>query len=87
MITQKIIIINKLGLHARPANNFVKLANQFQSKISIMKNGKPLNAKSMLGVLAAGAKCGTEIELACDGVDEDAAMLAMTNAINAGLGE
>lgn len=87
MITQKITIKNKLGLHARPASNFVKMAQSFKSKIEILKGEKRLNAKSMIGILAAGAKCGTEIELAIDGEDEQEAMRQLTEFIDAGLGE
>jgi len=87
MITQKITIKNKLGLHARPASNFVKMAQSFKSKIEILKGEKRLNAKSMIGILAAGAKCGTEIELAIEGEDEQEAMKQLTEFIDAGLGE
>ena len=87
MITQKITIKNKLGLHARPASNFVKMAQSFKSKIEILKGEKRLNAKSMIGILAAGAKCGTEIELAVEGEDEQEAMKQLTEFIDAGLGE
>lgn len=87
MITQKITIKNKLGLHARPASNFVKMAQSFKSSIEILKGEKRLNAKSMIGILAAGAKCGTEIELAVEGEDEQEAMKQLTEFIDAGLGE
>ena len=87
MITQKATIINKLGLHARPANNFVKLASSFKSDINIIKGDKKMNAKSMLGILQAAAKCGQEIEIQCDGVDEEEAMKSLVDAIAAGLGE
>ncbi len=87
MITQKITIKNKLGLHARPASNFVKMAQSFKCAVEIVKDGKRLNAKSMIGILAAGAKCGTEIELACNGEDEQEAMQKLTEFIDAGLGE
>jgi len=87
MITQKITIKNKLGLHARPASNFVKMAQSFKSKVEILKGEKRLNAKSMIGILAAGAKCGTEIELAIEGEDEQEAMKQLTEFIDAGLGE
>jgi len=87
MITQKITIKNKLGLHARPASNFVKMAQSFKSSVEILKGEKRLNAKSMIGILAAGAKCGTEIELAIEGEDEQEAMKQLTEFIDAGLGE
>ena len=87
MITQKTTIKNKLGLHARPASNFVKMAQSFKCSVEILKGEKRLNAKSMIGILAAGAKCGTEIELACNGEDEQEAMNQLLAFIDAGLGE
>jgi len=87
MITQKVTIINKMGLHARPASNFVKMAQSFTSSVEIMKGEKRLNAKSMIGILAAGAKYGTEIELAVHGDDEQEALRQLIEFINAGLGE
>lgn len=87
MITQKTTIKNKLGLHARPASNFVKMAQSFKCSVEILKGEKRLNAKSMIGILAAGAKCGTEIELSCNGEGEEEAMKQLIDFIDAGLGE
>lgn len=87
MITQKVTITNKLGLHARPASNFVKMAQSFKSSIEILKGEKRLNAKSMIGILGAGAKCGTEIELAANGEDEQEAISQLVAFIESGLGE
>lgn len=87
MIIQKVTIKNKLGLHARPASNFVKMAQSFKSSVEILKGEKRLNAKSMIGILGAGAKCGMEIELATNGEDEREAMDQLVAFIDAGLGE
>lgn len=87
MITQKVTIRNKLGLHARPASNFVKMAQSFKSSVEILKGEKRQNAKSMIGILGAGAKCGTEIELCANGEDEQDAMSRLVAFIEEGLGE
>lgn len=87
MISETVLIKNPLGLHARPASNFSKLAAKFKSDIKIIKDDKKLNAKSVLLVMSAGVKCGMEIVLTCDGVDEQEAMQALVAAIDAGLGE
>ena len=78
MISQKITVNNPSGLHLRPAG---ALCNE------AIKYGAKSNAKSVLSVLGACVKCGDEIELICDGTDEQAAMEALTSAISSGLGE
>ncbi|MDD2458102.1 MAG: HPr family phosphocarrier protein [Eubacteriales bacterium] len=87
MITQSVTIKNPLGLHARPAKNFVQIATQFKSAVSFAKDNKTFNAKSILMVMGAGAKCGQAIELSCDGPDEQQALTALVEAIESGLGE
>lgn len=87
MITKKVTIRNKMGLHARPASNFVKMAQSFTSSVEILKGEKRMNAKSMIGILAVGAKFGTEIELAIHGDDEQEALHQLIDFIDAGLGE
>ncbi len=87
MISKKTIISNPTGLHARPASVFVKETQRYKSKISIVVNGKEYNAKSILGVLSAAAKHGTEIELICTGEDEAEACTGLIAAIESGLGE
>ena len=87
MIEKKVIVINKSGLHARPASTLVKEASRFKAKISIKKAEKNYDVKSILGILSAGISCGTEISLICDGEDEAEALKRLTELIEAGLGE
>ncbi|NCA99232.1 MAG: HPr family phosphocarrier protein [Clostridia bacterium] len=87
MITQSVTIKNPLGLHARPAKNFVQIASQYKSNVTFAKDSKSFNAKSILMVMSAGAKCGQSIELSCDGPDEQQALTALVEAIDSGLGE
>lgn len=87
MIMQKIIIKNPTGLHLRPAGLFCKTAVQFKSKITFQHKETTANAKSVLSVLGACIKTGDEIELICEGEDEQEAMAAMLAIIEDGLGE
>ena len=87
MVTQKVQIINPTGLHLRPAGVLSQTAMKFKCDIIIECGEKRIVAKSVLNVMAAGIKCGTEINLICDGEDEEEAMKSMSEAIESGLGE
>ena len=76
----------KIG-NLRPAGLLCKAALRFQSSIKFEYGHTTANAKSVLSVLGACVKCGDEIELICDGADEQEAMAAITELINSGLGE
>lgn len=87
MISRKVTVKNPTGLHLRPAGILCKEAMKFKSLITFSFAGGSANAKSVLSVLGACVKCGSEIELVCDGADENEAMEALVNAIESGLGE
>ena len=87
MISQKVIIKNPTGLHLRPAGILCKEAMEFKSMITFRFRDSTANAKSVLSVLGACVKSGDEIELICEGEDEEKAMHALINAIESGLGE
>ena len=87
MLSQKITVSNPSGLNLRPAGNLCNEAIKYQSSIEFVFEGGRANAKSVLSVLGACVKCGDEIELICDGTDEQEAMEALTGAISSGLGE
>ena len=88
MVSQKVTVMNESGLHARPANVFVKEAVRHTGcNILIKKDGKTYMGKSIVQVLAACVKKGTEIELIADGANEETALQDMIAAINSGLGE
>lgn len=74
MVRQNVRVNILSGLHFRPAGKLTELAMGFNSKITIMMNGNEADAKSFLGVLAACIKCGDEVEIICDGSDEQAAL-------------
>ena len=87
MVKQKVTIKNPTGLHLRPAGILCKEAMQFKSLITFEFEGNVSNAKSVLSVLGACVKCGDEIELTCEGEDEDEALKSLIGAIESGLGE
>ena len=87
MISKTLTVVNPSGLHLRPAGVLSQTAMKFKSDITIECGEKKIVAKSVLNVMAAGIKCGTEITLICDGEDEQAAMDTLRQAIESGLGE
>jgi len=87
MIKQEIEIINKLGLHARASSKLTQTASQFSSEIWIEKNGRKVNAKSIMGVMMLAAAKGSTITLEAIGIDEQAAIEALKTLINDYFGE
>ena len=87
MVSKKVVINNPTGLHLRPAGIFCNTAVQFDSKVTFQHDTTTSNAKSVLSVLGACIKKGDEIELICEGPDEEGALAAMVKAIEDGLGE
>ena len=87
MLQREIEIINKLGLHARASAKLTQLAGQFASDIWVARNGKRVNAKSIMGVMMLAAAKGTTINIETDGPDEAAAMTALTGLIADYFGE
>jgi phosphocarrier protein HPr len=87
MIKTSITISNKLGLHARASAKLTKLAGGFQSEISISRNDRRVNAKSIMGVMMLAAGIGSVVEIEIDGPDEQAAIDALTALINDKFGE
>ncbi|MBQ7556841.1 MAG: HPr family phosphocarrier protein [Lachnospiraceae bacterium] len=87
MVSRKVTIKNPTGLHLRPAGILCKEAMQFKSLITFTFGENTANAKSVLSVLGACVKSGDEIELHCDGEDEEDALAALVTVIENGLGE
>lgn len=74
MVSQKVNVTNPEGLHMRPAGVFTKEMSKFESDVNIVFGGKDYNGKSIMNVIAACIKCGSEIEIQCSGSDEEAAL-------------
>ena len=87
MLSKTLTIVNPSGLHLRPAGVLSQTAMKFKCDVLIECGEKRIIAKSVLNVMAAGIKSGTEINLICDGEDEAAAMETLSQAIESGLGE
>ncbi|GLR12536.1 HPr family phosphocarrier protein [Chitinimonas viridis] len=81
MAQQEVEIINKLGLHARASSKLTQLASRFRSEVWLTRNGKRVNAKSIMGVMMLAAAKGSRISVEISGEDEDAAMAAITELI------
>ena len=82
MITKKLTIINKLGLHARAAAKVVSIANEFESTITITKDGKNADARSIMKLLMLSASQGSRINIEVDGTDQKDAMKSIEKLFN-----
>lgn len=87
MVSQTITIKNEQGLHMRPAGMLVKEIGKLNSDVIIDFNGKKTNAKSVLNIIAACIKCGSEVTIECNGADEAEALSKTINLIESGFGE
>lgn len=87
MIKTTVTISNKLGLHARASAKLTKLAGSFKSEVFMSRNGRRVNAKSIMGVMMLAAGIGTEITLETNGEREEEAMQALVDLINDKFGE
>lgn len=87
MVSQKVKIINPSGIHARPAGELAKAAKGCASDVLILVGEKAVNAKSVLNLMAAAIKCGTEVTVQCNGDGEEEDLRRMVEAIESGLGE
>ena len=80
-------IRNKFGLHARPAAEFVKLANTYRSEIMVRKYDLEVNGKSIMGMMMLAAECGVEITVRASGPDADQAVNDLVSLVESGFGE
>jgi phosphocarrier protein HPr len=87
MLQTEAEIVNKLGLHARAAAKLTQLASGFQSEIWLTRNGRRVNAKSIMGVMMLAAGKGAKISIETDGSDADAALQALLTLIVGKFGE
>lgn len=87
MIKSSITISNKLGLHARASAKLTKLAGSFKSDIHLSRNGRRVNAKSIMGVMMLAAGPGSDVEIEAEGADEGQAVAALRALIEAKFGE
>jgi phosphocarrier protein len=87
MITRDFTISNKLGLHARPSAQITQTASRYAAEVWLSRNGRRVNAKSIMGVMMLAAGQGSVLTVEADGPDESAAVEAVGELINSGFGE
>lgn len=87
MIKDSVLIENETGLHARPATEIAKIAMKYKCDVNLIVNGKTINAKSPLMIMSAGIKSKTQLEILCDGEDEEKAIEELKIAFENQLGE
>lgn len=87
MVSKDFTIKNKMGFHMRPANVFVTKMTSFASDINIVFGGKKINGKSIMNIMAACIKCGSDITVECEGADEVEMLAAAAEMIESGFGE
>lgn len=87
MVSKEFTIKNKMGFHMRPANVFVTEMTKFSSDVNIIFNGKTINGKSIMNIMAACIKCGSTITIECSGEDEAQMLEAASALVESGFGE
>ncbi|MBR3737877.1 MAG: HPr family phosphocarrier protein [Eubacterium sp.] len=87
MVSKSFTLTNKMGFHMRPAQVFVTAMAKYSSDITITFNGKDINGKSIMNIMAACMKCGSEITVSCNGADEEAMLSEASLMIESGFGE
>jgi phosphocarrier protein len=87
MLQQELLIINKLGLHARASALLVKTASRFNSDVKLAREGVEVNCKSIMGIMMLAAAKGTTVRLTVEGADEAEAMRCIGDVISTGFGE
>ena len=87
MVSANTTIVNPMGMHMRPAQLFVNEMTPYDCDVTILFGGKEINGKSIMNLMAACIKQGSEIEIRCDGKDVQAALKAAVALVESGLGE
>ena len=87
MRSRSVEVVNQLGVHARAAAKFVHLASRFEARVRVARSGREIDGKSILGILLLAAARGTTIVISVDGIDEQAALEALSALVESGFGE
>jgi phosphotransferase system HPr (HPr) family protein len=87
MTSHTVTVVNQLGMHARAAAKFVHLATRFQSHVRVLRDGRQMDGKSIMGILLLAAACGSTITITAEGGDEREAVAALTALVESGFGE
>ena len=86
-IEKEIAIVNRLGLHARPAAMFVRIASRHRSEVWVSKEGEEVNGKSIMGLMMLAAGQGSKLRIRCEGLDAEKAIEELEELINARFNE
>jgi phosphocarrier protein len=86
-VEKEITVLNRLGLHARPAAMFVRIASRYRSEIWVSKEGEEVNGKSIMGLMMLAAGQGSKLRIRCEGPDAAKAMAELEELINARFNE
>jgi phosphocarrier protein HPr len=86
-VERTVRIVNKFGLHARPAAEFVKAAGRFSADIFVRKDELEVNGKSIMGMMMLAAECGSEITIRADGADSETAVNELVGLVERRFGE
>ena len=87
MVSKKVTLVNPQGFHMRPASEYAGAMAKYQSSVKMMVGDKEVDAKSLMHIMAACIKCGNEVEIICDGPDENEALADAVGRIESGLGD
>ena len=87
MVSEKITLTNAQGMHMRPAQLFVNAVAPYRCDVTILYNGSDINGRSIMNLMAACIKCGSEIEIQCSGDQEQECLDAAIALVKSGLGE
>ena len=87
MTTRAVTVVNPLGVHARAAAKFVRLATRFQARVRVARDLREMDGKSIMGILLLAAARGTRLTISAEGVDEEDAVKALTALVESGFGE
>tara|TARA_B100000900_G_C20579630_1_gene716908 strand:+ start:1499 stop:1765 length:267 start_codon:yes stop_codon:yes gene_type:complete len=87
MLSKEVTVPNKLGIHARPAAQFVKTASQFEAEIRVEKDGEEINGKSIMGLMMLAAGHGSVLKLIAEGPDAEEALQALEDLVARNFGE
>lgn len=86
-LEKELTVVNRLGLHARPAAMFVRIASRHRAEIWVSKEGEEVNGKSIMGLMMLAAGQGSKLRIRCDGPDADKALEELEELIKAGFNE
>ena len=87
MITKNLTILNKLGIHARPAAQFVRVSSRFQCDVTVEKDDEAVDGKSIMGLMMLAVGCGAQIKVTADGADEAETIAALEELVAGKFGE